>query len=340
MDTHPLTHTHTQKNLNTIPAEIWFEIYKYLDIFCLSSLACVNKYLNTMIVNQLYDIIDASYVISISDFRLVPRTRATYQRFRYVIDFPTLQYNKCKFSDETINTFSDIINFEQMSTNQKLSDNILNRFYSRISLINLLQNQLLPEELLESLIQTHYSRLDNSHWHAVCMNQNISKQFIERYLSHIDWYAVSQNKQVITKDVFNVYQNRLFWPELSKLGVSEDLLRLFVHKLDPFCWQNIAYSSQLSTQFIKEFWPQLQPSLMVLLVCQELDESLLNEIVENCEPDKRQDIWNKIANSQPLTESFISQHIEHLPLRFLIRNTKIKRKILENVFGKFPEFKA
>jgi len=350
MDTHPNTQRNTHQQTQhvrlcdsedkttekCIPPEIWAEIFKYLNVRCLSEMACVNRFANSIINEHLYDIIDSSHVISVSDFSWVPGSRATYQRFRYLIDFPTLQYKKSHFSDQTINTFSDIIDLEQLSKHQKLSDNILNRFYSRISLINLLQNQLLPEELLERLIQTHYSRLDNSHWHAVCMNQNISKQFIERYLSHIDWYAVSQNKQVITTDVFNCYQNRLFWPELSKLGINEELLRMFVHKLDLFSWQNIAYSSRLSTQFIRDFWPQLQPSLMVLLVCQELEEPLLNEIVECCERDKLQDVWNKVANSQPLTEAFISQHIEQLPFRFLIRNTKIKRKVLENVFGKNP----
>ena len=324
-----------------IPAEIWIEVCKYVDIYTLSSLACVNKHLNTMITSQLYDMIDSSYVIpSLRELKLVPRTQATYQRFRYVIDFPTLQYNKCKFPEEVIHTFSDIMDLEQLSSNQKLSDDILNRFHSRISLLNLLQNQVLPNDLLDCLVQTHFAQLDNSYWHAICMNQNISKQFIERYLSHIDWYAVSQNKQVITTDVFNCYQNRLFWPELSKLGVSEDLVRVFAHKLDSFSWQNVAYSSRLSVPFIREFWPQLQSSLMVLLVCQELDESLLKDVVTNCEPEQRQDVWNKIANSQPLTQSFICQYIDHLPLRFLIRNTKIKRKVLQNVFGSFPEFKT
>ncbi|NBO99447.1 MAG: hypothetical protein EBU90_04870 [Proteobacteria bacterium] len=317
-----------------MPPEIWIEIFKYLDIRCLSAMACVDRFANTIINEHLYDIIDSSHVISVSDFNLVPGSQATYQRFRYVIDFPTLQYFKYRFSDETIHTFSDIIDFEQLSTYQKLSEDTLNQFHSRISLINLLQNQVLPQELLEHLIAVNYAKLDNSYWHAVCLNQNVSLQFIERYFQHIEWYAVSQNKQVITTDVFNCYQNRLFWPELSKLGISEELVRMFVHKLDPFSWQNIAYSSRLSSQFVRDFWPQLQPSLMVLLVCQELEESLLTEIVEGCDQDKLQDVWNKIANSQPLTEPFICQHIDQLPFRFLIRNTKIKRKVLENVFGK------
>lgn len=336
------TPTQTQPvttNSKNIPVEIWFEVCRYMDIYCLSSLACVNKYLNTMITEKLYDIIDSSCVITVGDFKLVPRTQATYQRFRYVIDFATLQYNKYKFSDEVIYNFCDIIDFEQLSSNQKLSDDILYQFYRRISLPNLLRNQVLPNDLLERLIQTDYAQLDNSHWHAVWANQNVSQQFIEQYLSHIDWYALSQNKQVMSTEFFNCYQNRLFWPELSKLGVSEELVRSFANRLDPFSWQNVAYSSRLSSKFIREFWTQLQSSVMILLVCQELDEALLEQIIENCDPNERQDIWNKIANSQPLTESFIRQHFDHLPLRFLIRNTKIKRKVLANVYGKLLEFK-
>ena len=100
-----------------IPAEIWIEVCKYVDIYTLSSLACVNKHLNTMITSQLYDMIDSSYVIpSLRELKLVPRTQATYQRFRYVIDFPTLQYNKCKFPEEVIHTFSDIMDLEQLSS--------------------------------------------------------------------------------------------------------------------------------------------------------------------------------------------------------------------------------
>jgi hypothetical protein len=294
-------------------------------------MACVNQEFAQSIRKCLYEIIDSMKGEPLLTY--VPRTTDTFSRFRYIIDFPTILFNKTVLPDDVIIRFNEHINFEQLAGYQKFSDAMLEQFYKVIPLGTLLHSQVLPIELLERTVTETYQQLDNSHWYNICQYQPLTVSFIEKYLAHIDWYALSQNKQAITCDLLNRYYHKLFWPELTKLGVSEEILEQCIDKLDAFAWQNIAYSSKLSTGFIARYFEQLRPSLLVLVTCQELTDEMLEAIMSKCTPEEAQDLWNKIANSQPLSAAFISKHQEHLQLRFLIRNKKIKRKTLQLVYG-------
>ena len=315
--------------VSMFPCEIWYMVFNYLHIHDLSKLACSCKCFNQLIYDDLYDIIDGINW----DFT-VPESQETFKKYRYVIDFQTLQNNKCYFSDKVIELFNEHIDLNYYSTHQALSENIIKQFWRRIDLNNLLKNQVIAIDILENITQEYYSFLDNSHWYTICSNQPITLDYIKKYINHIDWYAVSQNKQTITTELFNSYYSKLFWPELTKLGVSEYILRQFEHKLDVFAWQNVAYTSKLSTEFITEYWEKLKSSVLILVSCQEIDELLLEFfILTTNDVVQRQDLWNKIANCQALSEQFIRKHKSELPFRFLIRNNKIKRKVLQNIYG-------
>lgn len=310
---------------NLFPQEISDLIIKYTDLPTLSKLLRINKYTYNYINGRKWNYIDNMIDIGIC----IPLNKETYNEYIYCIDFTTLIYNKYKIPDSVIIELSSYIDFELLSRNQKLSDTILYKFYDRIKIINLLSEQVLPYDLLLLIVENFI--LNSAEWHWICKQQKFDIHFINTYLTNIDWNALSQNKNVISLDILNTYMDKIVWNELTNNGISEDILVLCTHKFDRFSWNNISYTSKLSSEFILKYKEHL--NIYALISCQTLEENVILELINSEEFYPKVDLWNKVASCQSLTKSFILKYKEHIQLRFLIRNKKIKRSILKDIFG-------
>jgi hypothetical protein len=298
--------------------------------------------MNTLLGNykwELIDIILQNRVITgvdetVTGEILIPMNRETYYNYIYIIDFSTIIYHKKrKIPESVIENMSELIDMNLLATFQKLSENLLKRVYKEISFVNLINYQLLPMDILTELVREH--ELDNNHWHIISMHQRLDLDFIETYYGKIDWRALSSNCETIYNSVssrlmLKRYADKFDWIELTGRGLTEEVLNDNLDKVDsPFCWYNIAYTSRLSNVFIRQHKKKLDK--MILFTCQELDEDLILELLDECEDPS--DLWNKLASTQRLSTEFIQQYKDNLPLYLLIRNHKILRNSLKIVFG-------
>lgn len=314
---------------NIFPQEIVDLILKYIDLTSLSKLLYTNKETYKLLNYKKW-----SYIDNMNDVGIcIPLNKQTYMEYVYSVDFTTLIYNKHTLPDSVIINLSPYIDFELLSRNQKLSDKILYKFYDRIKIIHLLSEQILPSDLLLHIVENF--TLNSPEWHWVCKQQIFDIHFINKYISNIDWNALSQNKNVISLDILNTYMDKIVWTEFTNNGISEDILSVCTHKFDRFSWNNICYTSKLSSNFILKYKQHL--NIFALISCQTLDEDVILELINSEDFSftfyPKEDLWNKVASCQYLSMPFILQHIDNLPLRFLIRNKKIKRSVLKEVFG-------
>lgn len=314
---------------NKIPNEIINEICKYLDIPSLSRMLCTNKRLYTQLNTKKWDIIDIMNTDVLC--KCVPRNKETFMEYEYCIDLTEAIVANKKLDDTTIINLNQYINFGLLSTNQRLSHDILRKYYDCIPITNLLRNQKLPYDILVHIAKTY--ELNNTQWYELCKNQPIDETFIIRHYKNINWNALSQNRGIITIGIISRFTDQLFWPELTNLGLSEDIINKCMDKIESNveCWSNICFSSRLSSEFILRHMNKL--NAMILLTCQTLEEPVILELINN-EPEMfREDLWIKVATSQNLSKEFIQQYRSSLPLRFLIRNRRIKRKMLRELFN-------
>jgi hypothetical protein len=314
-----------------LPNELWIKVIQHTNIITLSKIILLNKecYNGFNNIDYKWELID-----NMNDKGIcIPLNKETFREYRYCIDFMTLLYNEQHLPDKTIDNLHMEIDFSMLSKYQKLSDNLLYKYHNRILVINnLLSEQVLPYDLLFYYINN--CNLNNSHWHYICKFQKLNMEFLEQFIDKIDWHALSENKSILTYDIIYKYHEKLNWHKLCRLGLSEELLDQFKYKFDMFCWNEVAMSSTLSNEFILNN-PSLIVNLMGILTCQSLNESTLQFIIENINSlnNDESDIFNKIASRQELSKDFILKYNSLLPLELLIRNPKIKRSYLKQIFG-------
>jgi hypothetical protein len=261
----------------------------------------------------------------------IPCNRETYEAYRYCIDMTTIIFNKNKLRDNVIENLNELIEFNLLSTNQKLSDRILYKYYERIEVNNLICNQTIPLDILVNILEKYYDNFDTTAWYYICKNQPVNIELIRKYYNKINWHALSLNKKILTFDIISTYSQNLIWQDLTTLGLCEEVILSYIDKMCPICWSNISMTSSLSNEFIRKHLIVLNK--MGIFTCQQIEERLIEEIIEWSDIDDQEFLWNKVATCQKLTKDFIRKHITKLPLHLLIRNPRIKRVALKEVFG-------
>jgi hypothetical protein len=306
-----------------LPNETILRILGHTDLRTLSTLMCCNKKLYTLFNhnNFKWEVIDNLKNLE----NHVPRTRQTYEEYRYCVDFKTLLYNKVKIPEKVIETFEDLIDFSMLSAYQTLSETLVRKYHQRIDFLKLICHQKLPNDMLAEYLTLD---MDPSRWYQICKHQKLDTISIEKYYDKINWHALSQNKEALTLEIILKYSEKLIWQEVTNLGLSEEVISMFLHKMDMFAWSNISYTSCLSSGFIRKYKDKL--NIMALLTCQSLGEDVIEELIEYSGDTQ---YWLKVCTSQPISMQFIIKHIEKLSLHLLIRNAKIKKSHLKAIFG-------
>ena len=276
----------------------------------------------------------------------VPLNKETYLNYRYIIDFTYLIYHKHKLPNTVICNLAQYIDFPLLSSNQRLDESIIRKFLHLIPIHNLIYNQVIPYDLLVVLLDTYSHNFDTAIWHTICKKQKLSAELIHKYIQHIDWHALSENKDALTYSIIHEFHDKLSWMQMTNLGLSEEILLQFLDKLNyQLLWGNISFTSKLSDCFIKKYINRL--NVMALITCQDLSEETILYIIDensknqnysnqnsqlssnhNYQNIDTMDLWHKIANCQALSAEFIQKYKDFLPTKFLIQNKKIKRQYL------------
>lgn len=312
--------------MGKLPNELFIKILGQTDVRSLSQFACSCKQFNEIVKCLKWEVID-KFQSRVSQ-RDVPSTRETFNNFRYYIDINTLIYNDISLPDTVITEIGDQIELNVIATYQKLPEDVIDNYWDKITWRTLLFNQQLNGGQLLRVVANN--ELNSSEWNHLWRKQRVSFDFVQKYVSHVDWYALSENKDSLDLQIISTYCDQLYWPEISKHGLHEDILTIFVHKLDFVSWRNVSYFSKLSIGFILQHLPKLH--VLSLITSQDLTEELIIHFVTNADEFDIDAYWNKIASNQCLSKDFIQNYKDNLPRHLLIRNPKILRSILVELY--------
>jgi len=312
--------------LECIPNEIIPMILKYSDILTLSKLQCTSKSLYSKIneINKWY-IIDNMY--NPDYYKLIPKTKETFKNYRFCIDWKELIIQKCIIAEEVIEWIEDYADVAIISIYQKFSKNLLRKVHDKISYSCLLSHQVLPIDILYNIIECN--ELSSTDWYYISLNQTIDLEFIQKYFDKIQWNPLSQNKNIINCKIIDTYHDKLIWQELTKHGINEYILINYITYFDFICWSNISQYSILSDVFMKMFLSFLD--LDIIFRFQRISETFLISIVENFIADESY-YFESIGLNQCLSKDFITKYKKFLPLKILIRNRNIPRKLLSTIY--------
>lgn len=325
--------------LNIFPPEIVNDILKYIDLQTFSNIIQTNKKHNEIYYknkDERWSIIDNIK----KPGSPVPLNIETFHNYRYCIDWVTIIYNKMYIPESVIEIFmkqenNDInesiarFDVKLILKQQKLSANFISKYYNLCGWENLILNQDIPLQLLFKIVSEN--TLSPTQWHNLLVTQKYDLIFIEQNIQNINWFAVSCNKDVITTEILLKYYDFLIWPELTKHGINEEIISIFIDKLDIISWNNIAFYSKLSSNFIIKYRNYL--NVQILFRTQQLDYDTILYLIKNQDEFDNHESWINIALYQSLDYNFIKTYKENLSLTYLVRNPRIKRKDLYTLYS-------
>jgi hypothetical protein len=318
-------------SLCNIPDEILVNILSLTDIKTISSVACCNTFLYSFISNYKWNIIDnipnSSMINNCKDslYLALPNTLETYLSYEYIINFKTLIMYEHKLPDNVIIEFERYIDFYYLFIKQKVSENIIRSYYNKVVPITVLKNQKVPLDIIYDIVNNN--EINSALWSIICSNQTLDFHFVKTYESNIDWRALSSNKKSLTYDTIICYKNLLVIPEITRNGLSEEVICEIIDLIDAISWINISYHSKLSNVFINNYLDKL--SKIALVTSQKLTEDIILKIVDNIHDEIEIElIWLKLSECQTLSYDFIIKYRSFLNRNSLVRNRNIKRSII------------
>lgn len=317
-----------------LPVEIWIEVLRHVDVRALSAFSCACKTTRDIVKTNRWEIIDLMTEVD----WMIPGTVETYNEYRFIIDFTLMIVEQKRVIPEyVLEEMGDRVDIALLSTFQEFSEDFVRKCFHRIALMNLLQDQKLPMDVLNYIVCT--TELNVAHWHHICRNQRLTVEFVDTYeqMGLIQWNALSDNKDALTIELVAKYADRLIWHELTKHGVSEDILMCKIRRdgedsLDYFCWCNIAMFTKLSPVFIQTYIHKL-PAFYAMRAQDVPQECIMLMLEMDGGRSEEHALWQSIGLRQPLTKEFVLVHQDKLRLSDMIRNKNIKRTVLHRVFG-------
>jgi hypothetical protein len=307
-----------------LPFEIWLDIIKHTNVRTLSSLLCVNKQVYKALVLNRYELIDAIYKNSNNYECLVPKTKETLKTYSYIIDWTTIVCAKADIPHAIIEELNEHIDFVAVASYIIFSEELIRKYYHKIPLSILFSVQCVPYDILCQIATQ--TTLETHDWDNIWKHQAFPIDFVKRHIQHVNWLMISCNPKALSYDLINEYSDLLIWPEITKHGVAEFIIERYMHKMDIFSWSNACCYSRLSPDFLRKNIGIIDTTFV--FHCQELDEELILELIEQEHEFEQENLWYKAASHQRLSRQFIETHKEKLPTHLLIRNPKIKRNDL------------
>ena len=274
--------------LPVLPDEIWENILIHSSIQTLCTMACVNKHFNGLVEGKLWDYID---MLPTPEKFPIPANMATFNKFFFCIDWTSIVCNDQKIPEEVLLELIDVVDLVAISCKQKLSLDFIRQHLDKLPSHNIIHNQNVTPEILQVVVQKD-NRVINTY--ALWERHFIDIHFIKQHINYVNWMALSTNKNALSTDIINEFCDKLFWPELTKHGLSEWIIEKYIHKIDKFSWSNVAFYSKLSPAFICKYVDNL--NLLTILHTQELDEPFILQLIEyGSEEYEAFDLWNKTA---------------------------------------------
>ena len=251
-----------------------------------------------------------------------------------------------KFSDDFINKFDKLIQWELLSQHKTLSVDFIKKYEDKLCIPLLCTYQKLDNELIEKYAESYLHLILNRQTLTIEQIEN----FIEKYPSKIDWSSILYC-QKLTESFIEKYQSHFsFVSILKNQNVSEKFIKNNGNKIDNKLWSIIVQYQKLSESFIEEEKNKKRFDLYKTICHQTLSESFIEKLVEEnlfndgawnlvsayqilSEPfmEKYQDKinWFSISKYQVLSEPFIEKYIDKLNLDYISKNQKLSETFIE-----------
>ena len=326
--------------LDNLPVDIVIHIMKYTNVPTISKMNYANRHFNQIIDNSIWELVDN--LITDTDTILIPKTIETFKKYRYLVDWSNIMLynreNNTTIPEDVIKWIPDNIDLDMICVYQTFSEDLIRHIYLKVSHGSLIAKQVLPLDILYSIVDTQndLGQLSSIDWDNIWEYQKVDVNFIKRYIDNINWYNLSFNKEVISYDFIREFGENLIWEEFTKHGIHENILIYFIHKFNWVSWINICRYTELSNDFIVQYLDHLDMSS--LLRYQKLSETLIEKIISNFDDFDKDFHFQSIGTYQKLSKNFIKRYKEYLPLRIIIRNKKIKRSIIHEIYSNELEY--
>ena len=308
-----------------IPYDILAHILKFTNLITISKLQCLNLHFYNLINPNKWHLIDNTPF----DISFVPSTIETCNNYIYCIDFFEILQNKKHIPEQLIERINNHKTLELICLYQQLSETLLCNIYSKIHYRILLAHQILPTNILFRLTQNELLSFTNNDWYLVWSKQKINMQYIQNYIDNVQWNPLSSNKYAVSFEFIEKYHTNIIWHQFTKHGINEHLIEKYIYEFDFICWSNISQYTKLSNKFIVKHINDLH--IDIILRFQSLEEYLLTILLSSNNQSSINHYSELISLNQKVSINFIKTHT--LPLKHLVRNKKIPRKILASIFS-------
>lgn len=182
----------------------------------------------------------------------------------------------------------------------------------RAELVNkIIETQEVTENFIEEF-------LTDINWNAVSQYQKMSLEFVKKWENLIRFERLSLNKY-ITNEIVDTYIKHLHYPLLvTNIGLTEEMCCKYAYLLPmgSLCADD---RQQFSEQFLFDFRNYLNWNYVSHT--QKISEEFINKLLKYI-------VINKIGKHQILSENFIEQHIDNLNLYYIAKNQLLSNEFI------------
>lgn len=219
----------------------------------------------------------------------------------------------------------------------------------KYGLVELFRTVRLTEEELEYVITKYNNAIDREAWYEICVWQELSEEFIEKYKNSINWYIISLLRSlsyefvVKYKDyvIFEALRLNKWYKELPEEqkqkikavldnqkdieNLNEEELVLVAHKLTDEEWEQLCKTRQFSLEFIEKVKDHINWEKVVRY--QKLTEEFMEKYKELID-------FKQVAKYQKLSQAFIDKYVNKFYRKDLCTYQELSEEFIEKYHNK------
>ena len=140
------------------------------------------------------------------DFEYINKELGTDYTFICAADWNNISSNY-KLSEKFIETFKDKVDWTNISCYQKLSEKFIEKHQNEVNWLEISKYQALSESFIEKF-------KDKVNWNIISILQKLSESFIEEHSNEVSWYNIS-TYQILSEPFIERFRYKVNWINIS-----------------------------------------------------------------------------------------------------------------------------
>ena len=204
-------------------------------------------------------------------------------------------------SEDIIRRLADKVDWDTISTFQKLSEGFIREFADRVNWDSISEFQKLSEGIIKDFA-------DKVNWREISIHQNLSEGFIRDFADKVNWEYISLI-QDLSEPFIREFSDKVDWKSIScNQTLSEPFIREFYDKVD---WDYLKKNKHLSGIDIDLLHAKIVPSEL---------ESILNTYTN--------EELNAYLRSNKVSEDIIRSVIDRVDLGIVCQNQTLSESFI------------